>query len=141
MARTHGKNVDFSFDGQAIEGDLTNVSYTFDIPEAEVTSFTDVYGNFLAGKTNVTATVSGTFNTAANRADEQLFEAIGGGVVTSLFDVTGGGPDTNDPVYTCTASGLSGALVTSYSASFPAGGAATFSASIQNSGATTRAVS
>tara|TARA_Y100000310_G_scaffold173281_1_gene173466 strand:- start:571 stop:996 length:426 start_codon:yes stop_codon:yes gene_type:complete len=141
MARTHGKSLDLSLDGQAIEADIDTFGITFNVPESEITAFADPWGNFLAGKKDVTATLSGAYNTAANLADEQVFEAIGSGPVTMLADMTGSGPDTNDPVYTCTASGLTGALVTNYSVSLPVGDKATLSASLQMSGSTTRAVS
>ena len=140
MARTHGKDVDFSLDGQAIEADLDSLSIAFDVGEADTTAFTDTWQTFLAGKKSTTVSIGGTYNTASNLADEQVFEAIGNGVVTMLADITGSGPATNDPVYTCTASGLTGALVTSYSVSLPVGDKATLSASLQMSGSTTRVV-
>ena len=80
---------------------------------------------------------------AASQGDATIFDHITltSGPKTLVFDPDGAGPATNRPQYTCTSSGLTGALVTSYSISLPVGGAATYSASFQCSGATTRAVS
>ena len=143
MARTHGKDADFSFDSVALEDELNSVSLNFTVPEADVTSFSDSYQNFLAGKKNVTFDVSGTLDMAATQGDATIFDHITltSGPKTLVYDPDGAGPDTNSPEYTCTSSGLSGALVTSYSITLPVGGAATYSASFQCSGSTTRAVS
>jgi hypothetical protein len=143
MARTHGKDSNYSFNGVAIEDELNSITMNATVAESDVTSFTDVYQNFLAGKKNVTFDVSGTLDMAASQGDATIFDHITltSGPKTLVFDPDGAGPDTNSPEYTCTSSGLTGALVTSYSISLPVGGAATYSASFQCSGATTRAVS
>ena len=59
MARTHGKDADFSFDSVALEDELSSVSLNFTVPEADVTDFADTYQNFLAGKPTATMDVSG----------------------------------------------------------------------------------
>ena len=143
MARTHGKDSNYSFNGVAIEDELNSITMNATVGESDVTSFSDVYQNFLAGKKNVTFDVSGTLDMAASQGDATIFDHITltSGPKTLVFDPDGAGPDTNSPEYTCTSSGLTGALVTSYSISLPVGGAATYSASFQCSGATTRAVS
>ena len=41
MARTHGKDADFSFDSVALEDELSSVTLNFTVPEADVTSFSD----------------------------------------------------------------------------------------------------
>jgi hypothetical protein len=143
MARTHGKDSNFSFNSVAIEDELNSVTMNASVAESDVTSFADVYQNFIAGKKNITFDVSGTLDMAATQGDATIFDHITltSGPKTLVFDPDGAGPDTNSPEYTCTSSGLTGALVTSYSISLPVGGAATYSASFQCSGATTRAVS
>jgi hypothetical protein len=143
MARTHGKDSNFSFNSVAIEDELNSVTMNAAVAESDVTSFADVYQNFIAGKKNITFDVAGTLDMAATQGDATIFDHITltSGPKTLVFDPDGAGPDTNSPEYTCTSSGLTGALVTSYSISLPVGGAATYSASFQCSGATTRAVS
>ena len=143
MARTHGKDSNYSFNGVAIEDELNSITMNATVGESDVTSFADTYQNFIAGKKNVTFDVSGTLDMAASQGDATIFDHITltSGPKTLVFDPDGAGPDTNSPEYTCTSSGLTGALVTSYSISLPVGGAATYSASFQCSGATTRAVS
>ena len=144
MARTHGKNSNFSFNGVAIEDELSSITMDAAVSEAEVTSFNDAYQNFTAGKKNVTFTVDGLVDMDfASDGDATIFDHITltSGAKTLIFDPDGAGPDTNSPEYTCTASGLTGAICSSYSISLPVGGAATYSATFQCSGSTTRAVS
>ena len=144
MARTHGKDTNFSFNGVAIEDELNSVTMDATVPEAEITAFGDSYGVFLAGKKSVAFTVDGSIDMDfSGDGDATIFDHITltSGPKTLIFDPDGSGPDTNSPEYTCTSSGLTGALCTSYTISLPAGGAATYSATFQCSGSTTRAVS
>lgn len=143
MARTHGKDSNFSFNSVAIEDELNSVTMSVAVVESDVTAFADAYQNFLAGKKNVTFEVAGSLDMAASQGDATIFDHLHtiSGPKTLIFDPDGAGPDTNSPEYTCTSSGLTGALVTSYSISLPVGGAATYSASFQCSGSTTRATS
>ena len=67
MARAHGKDADFSFDGVAIEDELSSVSLNFSVPEADITSFSDAYQNFLAGKPTATIDVSGFADLASSQ--------------------------------------------------------------------------
>ena len=53
MARTHGKDSNFSFNGVAIEDELNSVTMNATVAESDVTAFSDVYQNFLAGKKGV----------------------------------------------------------------------------------------
>ena len=143
MARTHGKDSNFSFNGVAIEDELNSVTMNASVAESDVTAFADVYQNFLAGKKNVTFDIAGSLDMAASQGDATIFDHITltSGPKTLVFDPDGAGPDTNSPEYTCTSSGLTCALVTNYSITLPVGGAATYSASFQCSGSTTRATS
>ena len=143
MARTHGKDSNFSFNGVAIEDELNSVTMNASVAESDVTAFADVYQNFLAGKKNITFDIAGSLDMAASQGDATIFDHLHNisGPKTVVFDPDGAGPDTNSPEYTCTSSGLTGALVTSYSITLPVGGAATYSATFQASGSTTRATS
>ena len=144
MTRTHGKDADFSFDGVAIEDELSSGSLNFTVPEADITAFGDSYQNFLAGKKDVSFDVSGALDADfASDGDATIFDhiALTSGPKTLIYDPDGAGPDTNSPEYTCTSSGLTGAICSSYSISLPVGGTATYSATFQCSGSTTRAVS
>jgi len=143
MARTHGKDSNFSFNGVSIEDELNSVTMSASVGESDVTAFADVYQNFLAGKKNVTFDIAGSLDMAASQGDATIFDHLTttSGPKTLVFDPDGAGPDSNSPEYTCTSSGLTGALVTSYSITLPVGGAATYSATFQCSGSTTRATS
>ena len=143
MARTHGKDSNFSFNSVSIEDELNSITMNATVAESDVTSFADVYQNFLAGKKNITFDIAGSLDMAASQGDATIFDHITltSGPKTLVFDPDGAGPDTNSPEYTCTSSGLTGALVTSYSITLPVGGAATYSATFQCSGSTTRATS
>tara|TARA_R100001244_G_C5084118_1_gene114710 strand:- start:74 stop:508 length:435 start_codon:yes stop_codon:yes gene_type:complete len=144
MARTHGKDSNFSFNGVAIEDELNSISMNAIVSETDVTAFNDVYQNFLAGKKGVTFDVSGSADMDfASDGDATIFDhlTLTSGPKTLVFDPDGAGPDTNSPEYTCTSSGLTGAICSSYTINLPVGGAATYSATFQCSGSTTRAVS
>jgi hypothetical protein len=144
MARTHGKDSNFSFNSVAIEDELNSVTMNATVAESEITAFNDAYQNFLAGKKNVTFDVAGGLDPDfASDGDATIFDhiALTSGPKTLVYDPDGAGPDTNSPEYTCTSSGLTGAMVSSYTISLPVGGAASYTATFQCSGATTRAVS
>jgi len=114
------------------------------VAEADVTAFNDAYQNFVAGKKTVTFDVSGSVDMDfASDGDATIFDhlTLTSGPKTLVFDPDGAGPDTNSPEYTCTSSGLTGAICSSYSISLPVGGVATYAATFQCSGETTRAVS
>jgi hypothetical protein len=144
MARTHGKDSNFSFNGVAIEDELNTITMNATVAETDVTAFNDVYQNFLAGKKGVTFDVSGSADMDfASDGDATIFDhlTLTSGPKTLVFDPDGAGPDTNSPEYTCTSSGLTGAICSSYTITLPVGGAATYSATFQCSGSTTRATS
>ena len=144
MARTHGKDSNFSFNGVAIEDELNSITMNATVAEAEITAFNDTYGTFLAGKKSVSFDIAGAVDmTFSGQGDATLFDHITltSGPKTLVYDPDGAGPDTNSPEYTCTSSGLTGAICSSYSINLPVGGVATYSASFQCSGETTRAVS
>ena len=144
MARTHGKDSNFSFNGVAIEDELNTITMNATVGESDVTAFNDAYQNFLAGKKSVTFDVAGAVDMDfASDGDATIFDHISltSGPKTLVFDPDGAGPDTNSPEYTCTSSGLTGAICSSYTISLPVGGAATYAATFQCSGSTTRATS
>ena len=143
MARTHGKDSNFSFNGVSIEDELNSITMNATVGESDISAFGDTYQTFLAGKKNVTFDVSGALDMAASQGDVTIFDHLHSisGPKTLVYDPDGAGPDTNSPEYTCTSSGLTGALCSSYSISLPVGEAATYSATFQCSGSTTRAVS
>ena len=143
MARTHGKDSNFSFNGVEISDELNSITMNATVAESDVTAFNDAYQNFLAGKKNVTFDIAGSLDMAASQGDATIFDHLTttSGPKTLVFDPDGAGPDTNSPEYTCTSSGLTGAMVTSYSITLPVGDAATYSATFQCSGSTTRATS
>ena len=140
MARIHGKNADLTLNSVAIEDELSEIRMDFDVEEGDITAFADAWQNFLAGKKDVRTEIQGSLDPDASQGEATILAAIGGGPVTLLFQPTGSGPSAGNPEYTCTASGLSGVLVTRYSADFPVGDKATYQATLQHSGVTTRAV-
>jgi len=140
MARVHGKDSKFSFNAVDLDDELNTITQTADVPEADITSFADPWGNFLAGKKNVRTEIAGSLDLALGEGHITIFDAIGGGVVSTVFDLTGSGPGANDPEYQCTASGLAGVLVASYNMSLSVGSPGSYTASLQHSGLTTRAV-
>ena len=144
MARVHGQATNLSFNGVAIEDELNSVTMNATVAEAVIPAFGDAYQNFLAGKKNISFDVSGSLDMDfASDGDATIFDHISliSGPKTLVFDPDGAGPDTNSPEYTCTSSGLTGAICSNYTLSLDVGGVASYTASFQCSGATTRAVS
>ena len=141
MSRVHGKDASFSYNAVDLSDELNSIAMNVAVPEAEITSFGDAWGNFLAGKKNVTTEVAGSLDMAAGAGDITIFGGIGAGGKSTVFDPTGDGPGADAPQYQCSASGLTGALVASYTLNLPVGGAASYSATFQHSGQTTRATS
>ena len=141
MARISGKNVDYSFNAVALEDELSQVTMTVDVPSADTTSFADVCQTALAGKNSVRTEIAGAYDPATSQGDATLFANVNGGaLVSTIFDLTGNGPAAGNPEYQCTASGLSGALVAAYKLNFPVGDKANYTATIQHSGLTSRAI-
>lgn len=134
MARTYGGNADYSLAGTWIEGWLDSITINMDVPVADITSFTDAYQNVKAGKKNVTTELTGIMDTVSATVDDIIFNRIGAGPTTSKFEPAG----ATTCYYQCASSGLTGTLVTKYTISLPVGDKAKFSASLQNSGNTTR---
>lgn len=122
MARTHGKDADFSFDSVALEDELNSVSLNFTVPEAEITSFSDTYQNFLAGKPTATLDVSGFTDLASSQGDATIFGELGQEAEEYDFEPDG-------------TTGYNGfAIVTSYSITSSVGGPITYSASFRHNG-------
>ena len=140
MGRTFGGIATFYLDDTAIESWLDSVTMSVSVPVADITSFADTWQNVVAGKKNVTLDLSGSYDNASSGVDEVIFECIGAGTKTTKFVPAGGTANANNPSYNCTASNLVGTFVSSYSISLPVGDKASFSASLQNSGATVRNV-
>ncbi len=141
MARVHGKNVDYKYNTVDIEDELNTISISFTVPEAEITSFNDAWGNFVAGKKNTKVDIAGTLDMAAGKGEVTLFRSFGGGPVATVLEFTGAAAAANTPTYETASSGLTGALLESLNISLPVGGAATYSATLQHSGSTTRETS
>ena len=77
MARAHGKSAVFTFDSVAITDELQTFSINFTVPEAEITSFADAWGNFLAGKPSLTYDGSGYYDPASSQGDATIFGELG----------------------------------------------------------------
>tara|TARA_R110000824_G_scaffold20903_15_gene78407 strand:+ start:436 stop:843 length:408 start_codon:yes stop_codon:yes gene_type:complete len=122
MARTHGKDADFSFDSVALEDELNSVTLNFTVPEAEVTAFADTYQNYLAGKPTATVEISGFADLAAGAGDVTFFGELG--LEGEEYDFE---PDGT--------TGYNGfAIITAYSITSTVGGPITYSASLRHNG-------
>jgi len=135
MARQSGKSADFSFNSVAIEDELTNITQTTDVNIVEVTAFGDSAGTFTEGLPTSNYSISGFFDPSASQGDATIFTRIGSGSATASFETTGSTAGSNTPVYS------GSAFVSSYSITSDVGGATTYTADLQVSGALTRAVS
>ena len=122
MARTHGKDADFSFDSVALEDELNSVTLNFSVPETEVTAFADSYQNYLAGKPTATIDISGFADLASSQGDATIFAELGLEAEEWDFEPDG-------------TTGYNGfAICTSYSISSTVGGPITYNASFRHNG-------
>ena len=135
MARQSGKSADFSFNSVAIEDELTSIVQTTDVNIIEVTAFGDSAGTFTEGLPTSNYSISGFFDPSASQGDATIFTRIGSGSATASFETTGSTAGSNTPVYS------GSAFVSSYSITSDVGGATTYTADLQVSGALARAVS
>lgn len=114
---------------------------SFDVPSAEITSFSDAWGNFLAGKKNTKTDITGTLDMVAGAGEVTLFNSFGSGGVATVLELTGSSAGSDTPSYEVASSGLTGVLLESLNVSIPVGGAASYTATLQHSGSTTRETS
>ncbi len=140
MARTHGKDVNFTYNSVAIEDELNTVTLTMDVNEADATAFADTYAVPLAGKKSGVFELQGTVDPAVSQGVDTLFDARLDGAKSATFAPTGGSVGANDPHFTTTASGLTGSLFQSLRIVYNVGDVARYTAILQNSGETVRAV-
>jgi hypothetical protein len=134
MARIAGKNANFSFNSVALEDELKSIDMNVDVDIIDVTASADAANEFVEGKYSSKFSVSGAVDPAASQGDATIFGQIGSGAAAILFDPTGSGPNTNAPTYG------GSALVKSYKVKADVGGAVTYSAEFQVTGALTRDV-
>lgn len=138
MARIFGGNANVKLDDTQMGDWLNSATINFDVGVGDITAFTDVCHNVVAGKKNTTLELAGMLDTATSAADEVIFECIGAGAKTCYFRPGGGVSGANNPHYISTAAGMNGAFIGKYSISLPVGDSAKFTSSIQFSGLTTR---
>ena len=142
MARVFGGNAKCSFDGSEINDELDSLTLAWSVPTGNVTAFADVYQVAVAGKKSTTLDISGTFDATDDQADDRLDAALNTNTTKTVIVLPGGGSvGADNPAYTCTASGLTGAIVTRLTENYPVGDAAKFTSSMVLSGSTTRATS
>lgn len=120
-------DADFVFNAVVLEDELDSANMNFTVPEAEITAFADVYGNFLAGKPAITLDVGGSWDPAASQGDATIFAALGGVGLTYDFEPAG-------------TTGYNGmAIVTSYQISSAINQAVKYTAAFRHNGLTTAA--
>ena len=88
MARAMS-NLDFSFDGEVLESQVSTASINFTVPESDITSFNDSWQNFLAGKPTATISFSGPADLASSEGDITIFGELGQEAEEYDFDPDG----------------------------------------------------
>lgn len=122
MARSHGKDFDFSWAGVAIEDEGNSGSLNFEVPEAEITAAADAWQNFLAGKPTLTIEMRGTWDPAASQGDDTIFNDLGIAAQTYDFEPDG-------------TTGYNGyGIIRSYTIDVPINGAVSYALSIRHNG-------
>ena len=69
--------LDIAFDSVALEDEVSTASLNFTVPESDITSFSDSWQNFLAGKPTATLTFSGSADLASGQGDITIFGELG----------------------------------------------------------------
>jgi predicted secreted protein len=69
--------LDIAFDSVALEDEVSTASLDFSVPESEITSFSDSWQNFLAGKPTATLAFSGSADLASGQGDITIFGELG----------------------------------------------------------------
>ena len=115
-------SANFVFNGVDLEVELNTVTVNFDVPSADITAFTDVYQNVVAGKPSAKLDMAGSWNPTAAEGDATIFAALGGVGRTWDLDLDG----TN---------GYNGyAIVNSYSITASVTDAVKYTCSMQHNG-------
>ena len=70
-------DLDISFDSVSLEDEVNQASLDFTVPESEITSFSDAWQNFLAGKPTAQLTFSGSLDPAGGQGDITIFGELG----------------------------------------------------------------
>lgn len=123
MARAHGKDANFGFDSVQIEDELNTATINFTAPEADITSFSDTWQNFLAGKPTATLDASGSWDPAASQGDATIFAELGEAAEEYDFEPDG-------------STGYDGfAIITSYSITASVDAAINYSLALRHAGA------
>ena len=143
MARTHGKGSSFSIDDaggtpRVISEAITSIDFPGTVDMAEVSGMGDAAKEYLPGLADGTITITGNWEDAATTGADTvlgaLFDANGELTAGGSLDFMYGpeGAESTDIKY----SGK--CFMTGYSQSSPLGGAVTFTATFQVTGAVTR---
>ena len=123
MARGSIGDADFLFGVTDLEGELSSVTLTFDVPPADITAFTDVYQNVVAGKPSAKIDATGSWSPTAAHGDAVIFAQLGQAAGIWNFE-----PDGTQ--------GYDGyGVVTSYSITASTTDAVKYSLSMQHNGA------
>jgi len=122
MARGAIGSADFAWHAVDLEDELSSATLTFDVPPADITAFSDSYGNAVAGKPTARIDVAGSWDPAASQGDATIFGDLGAAGQTWDFEPDG-------------TTGYNGyAIVTSYSVTASVTDAVKYTASFQHNG-------
>lgn len=136
MAKKHGKAFGATINSVDVRTAASKASIKFKVDTAEVTNAASA-GNkeYLEGNADATLSVDGPADFGAGLQDATMFALIGGGATSWKLKADGGSANAaTNPEY------QQSAILTDYGIDFDIGGAVTYSAGAQRTGATTRAV-
>lgn len=135
MAKKAAAVANLSVNSVALESYLDSISLKVTQETPTVTGFTQSGPARVVGNYDHSLDVSGQFDGASGAVDATLFALIGNDGVATGFDPTGASAGTNDPNYDSTH------VLESYQIDAKVGSALMFSATLQGTGALTRATS
>jgi len=134
MALKHGNDFGVTINAVDFKAYVSTLGFNLSVDTAEVTTPNDA-GNktYLEGNADATLDISGPTDYGSATSDATLFGLIGGGIIATTFE-----PDNDAAISVTNPTYTQNAILTSYSQTFDVGGALTYSASFQRTGASTR---
>lgn len=133
MAKIGASNINFTLNSVSIEDELNSMTMNVNQEVVNVRGFSSLAPEKVVDGYDWNHSISGTADFAASQGDATIFAMLSSSAVAAGFDPTGNTAGTSDPNYD------GNVHLGSYSISGSTGGAVTYSATLEGTGALSRA--
>ena len=134
MAKRGASSINFTLNSVAIEDELNSTTMNVNQEVVNVRGFSSLAPEKVTDGYDWNHSIGGNADFAASQGDATIFAMLSAAAVAAAFDPTGATAATNDPNYD------GNVLLGSYSISGSTGGAITYSATLEGTGALARTV-